>query len=203
MQALWLFALQKAIDVYWAQDAQARRDLSALSGKILRIELLPSGQRVSFVIQPDGNVHCVSPEDAGLPDVSVRCAGLELLQSFLSGVSSESGLLDVQGDVSVLEDFWRLTRQVRWDPEELLSRCSSDFIAHHLVKQCIRGLGFAREATSGISEQVREYLQLESGCLPSAAEMEAFIEEVFQLRYDVDRLEAKLNRVVARWAESS
>ena len=50
-------------------------------------------------------------------------------------------------------------------------------------------------ARETIHENIREYLQEESGTLPSRYEVERFTRKVDALRDDVERLEARLNRL--------
>ena len=59
-----------------------------------------------------------------------------------------------------------------------------------------RGLGkWASDARATMGANVREYLQEESRDVPSRYEAERFASDVATLRDDVDRLEARIDRL--------
>jgi ubiquinone biosynthesis protein UbiJ len=57
-------------------------------------------------------------------------------------------------------------------------------------------VNWARDARRTFGSNIREYLQEESGDLPSRYEVQRFTRQVDSLRDDVARLEARLNRLV-------
>ncbi|MGB5165181.1 MAG: hypothetical protein WBN61_07990, partial [Woeseiaceae bacterium] len=57
---------------------------------------------------------------------------------------------------------------------------------------------WARAARSTMGANVREYLQEESGDVPSRYEVEKFTTQVSVLRDDVARVEARINRLLRR-----
>ena len=69
-------------------------------------------------------------------------------------------------------------------------------VAAHRLGEISRGVGrWGRDARSTMSANIREYLQEESRDVPSRYETDKFNENVSTLRDDVDRLEARVNRL--------
>ena len=82
------------------------------------------------------------------------------------------------------------------DIEEELSGFIGDAAAHQLG-EVARGLGkWGREASATMGANIREYLQEESGDLPTRIEVERFGNDVNELRDAVDRAEARLKRLL-------
>jgi len=69
-------------------------------------------------------------------------------------------------------------------------------VAAHRAGELARGFrGWARDASTTIGSNIREYLQEESRDVPSRYEVERFASSVNALRDDVARLEARIDRL--------
>ena len=115
-----------------------------------------------------------------------RLAGLDAIRK---------GDLEITGDARSAERFQRLLAFAKPDLEEELSNVVGDAAAHR-VGEIVRGIGnWGREASSTMGANIREYLQEESRDAPSRYEVDRFADETGALRDDVDRLEARINRL--------
>ena len=91
--------------------------------------------------------------------------------------------------------FQQLLSYARPDVEEELSGIVGDVAAHRLG-DLARGLGqWGRDARATMGSNIKEYLQEESRDVPSRYEADRFATNVSTLRDDVDRIEARLNRL--------
>ena len=109
--------------------------------------------------------------------------------------SIRDGSLDLTGDAATAQAFQQLLEHARPDIEEELSVIIGDIAAHGLG-EFARSVGrWAREASTTMGDNIREYLQEESRDVPSRYEVEQFSRQVNQLRDDVDRLAARIGRL--------
>ena len=173
----------------------ARELCASLSGKVIAVRVEKTSLATHFVFGEE-SLELTTSTDLE-PDVVITGSLLTLAR--MAGDSGESairdGQLDLTGDADTAQQFQRLLEYAKPDVEEELSSVVGDVAAHRLG-EIARGLGrWSREARSTMGANIREYLQEESRDAPSRYEVERFTSNVNTLRDDVDRLEARINRL--------
>ena len=176
----------------------ARELCAELSGSVIAVNVRNTALAAYFEIHDD--VLQLSTSVKQDPDVII--SGSLVTLALMAGPSGEAairkGSLDLSGDAETAQQFQQLLKYARPDIEEELSGIVGDVAAHKLGDMA-RGLGrWSRDARSTMGENIREYLQEESRSTPSRYRFEKFANKVNSLRDDVDRLEARLNRLQAR-----
>ena len=178
------------------QESTPARELCArLCGTIVAVRVADTSLAAYFEIDSDAmNVVTTMSDD---PDVVI--SGSLIALASMAGRSGAAairdGSLDLSGDAESADQFQQLLTYAKPDIEEELSRVVGDVAAHRLG-EFARGLGrWGRAARSTMGTNIREYLQEESRDAPSRYEVETFTDEVNKLRDDVDRIEARLNRL--------
>lgn len=180
-----------------AESTAAKELCIRLSGTIVAIRVRDTALAGYFVIADDAlELVPATPED---PDVVITGSLITLAR--MAGESGETavrdGSLDLTGDARLANHFQQLLSHAKPDIEEELSGVVGD-VAAHRVGELARGLGrWVREARSTMGDNVREYLQEESRDVPSRYEVERFAADVGTLRDDVERIEARLNRLAS------
>lgn len=177
------------------ESTPARESCEQLSGTIVAIRVRDTALAAYFVVSDDALDVVASTDEE--PDVII-CGSLITLAR-MAGESGEAavrdGSLDLTGDVDLANQFQQLLSFAKPDLEEELSGVVGDVAAHRLG-EFARGLGrWGRDARSTMGANIREYLQEESRDAPSRYEVERFSNNVNTLRDDVDRIEARLNRL--------
>ena len=177
------------------ETTPARELCEKLDGAAIAVRVRNTGLTAWFLVRDD--VLEVVTDYDGEPDVVITgslltlgrmggAAGLEALRD---------GSLELTGDAHTAERFQRLLALARPDLEEELSGIVGDAAAHRMG-EVARGLGkWASDARATMGANVREYLQEESRDVPSRYEAERFASDVATLRDDVDRLEARIDRL--------
>jgi len=178
------------------QESTPARELCLeLSGMVAAVRVSNTALAAYFIVDDEAiDVATTSSQD---PDVIIT--GSLITLASLAGQSGTTairdGSLDISGDAELAGQFQQLLSFARPDIEEELSGIVGDAAAHRLG-ELARGFGrWGREARSTMGANIREYLQEESRDAPSRYEVEKFNTNVSKLRDDVDRIEARLNRL--------
>ena len=178
------------------QESTPARELCVkLSGTVIAVRVSDTALAAYFIVDDEAiDVVAATSQD---PDVLISGSLITLAR--LAGKSGTAaihdGSLELSGDAELASQFQQLLSYARPDIEEELSGIVGDAAAHRLG-ELARGIGrWGREARSTMGANIREYLQEESRDAPSRYEVEKFNVEVSKLRDDVDRIEARLNRM--------
>ncbi len=177
------------------ESTPARELCEQLSGTIVAIRVRDTALAAYFIISDDALSLTSKQQDD--PDVVISGSLITLAR--MAGDSGEAavrdGSLDLTGDADLANQFQQLLSFAKPDLEEELSGVVGDVAAHRLG-EFARGLGrWGRDARSTMGANIREYLQEESRDTPSRYEVERFSNNLNTLRDDVDRIEARLNRL--------
>lgn len=185
------------------QEITPARDLcKQLDGKTIAVRVRNTALAMYFQISDEVVVLTAASES----DPDVVLTGSLLTLASMAGTSAgasrgsaiRDGALDLTGDAYTAQAFQELLGYAKPDIEEELSTLIGD-VAAHRAGQIARGVGnWAKETRKTLGSNIREYLQEESGDVPSRYEVERFTHQVDSLRDDVARLEARLNRLTER-----
>jgi ubiquinone biosynthesis protein UbiJ len=175
-----------------AQNSWALQRLARFSGKTVRFEVAPFS--FSCRIMEDGTLtgldaaagtdaRCVIPPSL-LPRLAVHD------ESAHAGISSE-------GDSELLTEIFFLSRNLRWDAAEDLSRITGDIAAERLVTGAQNVRQMLRASAENLFKAGAEYLTEERPLLAKPGQLSAFMLQVDDLRDDLARLEQRFNRLSA------
>ena len=177
---------------------RARELCTQLNGTTVAVRVSNTALAAYFSIGEDSIALTSSSEHD--PDVCIDGSLLTLARMAGTGDAGaiRDGSLTLTGDAETAQAFSELLTAARPDLEEGLSSIVGDAAAHSLG-EVSRGMRrWARDARTTMGGNIREYLQEESRDLPSRYEVERFAAELGTLRDDVDRLAAKVGRLLER-----
>ena len=174
------------------ESTRARELCERLDGKLIAIRVRDTGLSAWFEIGRDALY--LTTDHEGDPDVVIT--GSLVALALMAGEDSiRDGSLELTGDAATAQAFQQLLTHARPDIEEELSTLIGDTAAHG-VGEFARAAGrWARQTSSIMGDNIREYLQEESRDVPSRYEVERFSRRVNTLRDDVDRLAARIGRL--------
>jgi ubiquinone biosynthesis protein UbiJ len=189
-------ALETALDLYLQQDSQAVRRCTALEGKIIALDIVGLGLSLYFLPGSDGIQ--VSSHYEG--DVDTRLTGSPFGFAQLALVPREDalfkGAVEITGDTETGQQFQDLLANTDWDWEEQLSHLTGDVIARQIGNLARLSGKFISDSRHTLEQDVSEYLQEEKHLLPTRSEVDHFLQDADQLRSDVDRLNARIERLL-------
>ena len=196
--AVVLAGLEISVNRYLGLDPEILSRLSALTGKIIAVEL--RGLGITLYMAPHSGGIQLLHEYEGAADAVISGTPLSLARV---GIGEEHGLLfagevEITGDVALGQRFENILREIDIDWEEQLSRLVGDVVAHQVGNLVRDTLKWGAKSLDTLGRDINEYLQEESRHLPPADEVNAFLSAVDVLRDDVERLEVRVNRLRSR-----
>jgi ubiquinone biosynthesis protein UbiJ len=196
ISALAYASLEEAVNRYLALDPAAKAKIAKLHGKVIAFELLGLGQTLFFIPGP-GRLQILSRlEDE--PDCRLRGTPLALFRLGDPQGASErifSGDVEISGDTELAHHFGRILGGLEIDWEKRLAPITGELAAEeigHVVKGARQ---WGRHIHNTLGSEFREILQQDLRLLPEDGEVEGFLSAVDRLRDDVERLEARLDRL--------
>lgn len=185
--------LEIAINRVLAFSNQAKL-IEKHAGKVLNITLTDIHLTLFLVFQKEKLLVYTVYSDQ--PDATIEGSSLSFLKQ-LRGQNNFDALL-IEGDIDFAHDMQLLIHGVDIEWEEYLSYLTGDFLANRL------GAAFhqAKQSTASITkrtvEDLVDYLQEEKRFLPTKEEVEDFYEDILLLRQDIDRLNARIDRLMEK-----
>lgn len=176
-------------------DQLSLHNLSKLSGKIIRVEL--RGLNLDFFIFPSGEGLTIQSESDRNADVTISGAPFSLLALFFdkNGLPATHPDILIQGDIGVIHQLSNILRSLQLDWEEQLSHLLGDVSAHKINHLFNQTQEYAQDRLYSFQANCSEYLQEEIRLLPSATEVIYFMNQIDNLRDDLERLEKRLQRL--------
>ena len=185
-------------------NSDARRALRQLHGETLAVKLEGINFDIFFHASDDGLLlHTDYDEDPA----AIISGSVLALASLAGGAADASAVrrtgVTIHGDTAVAQTFQRLFELLKPDWEEELSRIVGDTVAHRIGVAARQFMGWGKDVTTRMSQDFAEYFTEESRDLPTKTETEDFLDDVDQLRDDVDRAEARLRNLEAQQESSN
>lgn len=181
-----------------AREQWARDRLVPFVGRRVRFRVAPLPDLV-LEIDDSGQVGPGTADDVALT-LTISPAALPRILA-----RDERALREVHldGDVGLAGAIQFLFHNLRWDVEEDLSRVVGDVAAHRMTGVARDFAAWQRQAAERFGQNVAEYLKDEAGLLVHPHELETFGHDVDEVRDAVERLEKRVQRLVAARGASS
>jgi len=198
IKPLLIAALETAINAYLAMDQHADEYLEPMAGKVLAIHitsfnetlyLCPAHQRLQLLEHYEGEA------DATLSG-SLSALGLMGL-SATPMRSLFKGEVKMSGDTLLAQKFQRLFEKLDFNVEAKLARYTNQRFAQNLIGFFRGGRDWSEHTLTSFRLNLEEFLQEETRELPAKAEAEIIFQEIDACRSDVDRIEARIDRLLS------
>jgi ubiquinone biosynthesis protein UbiJ len=193
-------ALEAALNRALALDPDIRDALLPLQGQ--RIALSLDAPALALQISVGERRLMVGPlASAGEPDLAVRGSLAGLLGQLpwfanaRRGAAAPAGRVRVSGDAELARQLQQLA--TRFDPDWQLPFVAvfGDVLGVQLANVVRNALRQARRSALDLAHSTAEYVTEESRDVVPRAELEAFHDDVDELRDDVERLAARIARL--------
>jgi len=189
--------MESAINGLLALDENAKDNAQPLTGKTIKIEL--TDLRLSFFLCISNRQHIMIMSYGEDADVIIRASSVNLAKMSTMEDANRMVLnqeVIITGDVGTVSQVQEFFASIHIDWEEHLSRLTGDIVAHKIGSTFRVGVSWLRKSAKSLAQDVSEYSRYEAEWLPDNHENVSFVNQVNQLRNDVDRLEARIKRLI-------
>jgi len=193
-----LKALQKALNYGLSLDPDWPEKSKPLTGKQLKLVIQPLGLSFYILFESDGNIVLLANSDEP-SEAIIYSSPIGLIRLSLLPVSKARSLFNdrikIEGDVAFGQQVKVLFDQLDIDWEGHLAEFTGDVIAHQVGSFVRKGRSFGEQLHQSFRQNVDDYLHEETDWFPPVEEVEDFYKDIDTLVMDVDRLQAKFERL--------
>ena len=198
-------ALEAALNRALALDPDTRAGLATLEGQRVALQLeskAGSLPPLALQVRVEGERLAVGPVEAERePDLGVRATlgGLLAQLPFLRRDDAPPvGKIRLSGDAELARRLQRLAERFDPDWQRPFVAVFGEVIGVQVANAAAGALRQARAAGQALAESGAEFLTEERGDIVAKAELHAFYDDVDVVRDDVERLAARVARLVPR-----
>lgn len=187
-------ALEFALNRVLALDSDTQQALHRLNGRSIDLRL--DAPVLAARLRVENGRLFVGPTDDAESDLSLSATAGALLSRLLPGQTSNAtpGKLRISGDIDLAQQVQKLAQQFAPDLEEALSQRLGDVLGVQ-VARALRSAGQTAQQIGKTSvTRVVEYVRDERGDVLGSEEMNAFLDEVDQLRDRAERLAQRVEQ---------
>jgi len=179
-----------ALNHLLVQSGWAQQRLAKFAGKTARFNIAPFS--FAYTVLDDGTL-CSAERDTS---ADANCTIPPSLLPRLA-LHEENAFTQIQtdGDAALLAEIFYLSRHLRWDAAEDISRFTGDIAAERLVQLVATGQQQLRESALSLTQAVAEYWTEERPLVAKSTHITQFIQQVDTLRDAVARLEQRISRL--------
>ena len=193
-----LAAMETGLNQLFAMDPETFERLKRFKGRIIAFHITDIEQTLYFFPDQQGIQivsHYEGDADTVISGSMMAFARMAMADEKTKTTAVFKGDISITGDIALGQHFQSLFKQLDIDWEEHVSHITGDVIAHSLGNAARGFLGWGKDAFNSLAMDVSEYVQYESRDIASGPEINHFNTQIDQLRSDVDRAEARINRL--------
>ncbi|CAB1274766.1 ubiquinone biosynthesis accessory factor UbiJ [Candidatus Nitrosacidococcus tergens] len=168
-----------------------------LSGKYLKVEL--TDLQIEIFIKITASNIELSTFTEAIPKATLSGTTLAFLKTAVSYAQSPkilfTGDIQIHGDVEFIQQLKQFVQESNLDWEEILSKYTGDILAYQISSNVRYVKSWGSNTVKALSQSLTEYLHEEIQLLPNHGEVIHFLDTVDHLRAQLNRLEARIQRL--------
>jgi ubiquinone biosynthesis protein UbiJ len=204
IRPLLIGALETGLNAYLGLDEQLEQLLAPMAGKVLAIHITPFNETL-YLCPTQDRIQFLENYTG---EVDTRLSG-SLSALGLMGLSATpmrslfKGEVRIEGDTLLAQKLQRMFEKLDINLETKLARYSSDDFAQRVSHLFRTSRDWTQNTLTSFRLNLEEFLQEETRDLPAKAEAELVFQEIDAARSDLDRLNARIERLFADQPENS
>jgi len=196
LRAALLAGAERGLNGVLRLDPTALPRLAKLSGRIIEIDCTAPALKLFILADADGLR--LATQWGSEPDCRLRASAKDLLR--LATNRNKTAILhgpdvEIEGDSGALMSLAEVLQDLELDWEYEVSRWLGPVGAHLLGSSARRQSAWLRQTADSLQQNLAEYLSEESRTLVGIAEAETRFAELDRLKLDLDRLDARIERL--------
>lgn len=197
-----LAGLTTAINRLIRTDEKIAYRIAELGDCSIAFRLKRSGYTVLARVAEGGVSLSGEPARADVTITGTPADFLAMAKTQRDGSALAAGRVEIEGDLAIAQQIQALMADTSIDFEGLLAARTGDVFARQVGRGVRAGIGWARNAHATLERDLSEYLRFELGLLPLREDIETFVSECAEVAGDVDRLRARVQRILRQRASS-
>lgn len=173
-----------------AESTPARERMRRLDGESLAIELKGFGTVAVLVATAD---EILLAQEVETPSASAAGTPFDFLRVLRQDADARTTDLDIAGDAEIAEEFWQLLTLAKPDLDLELANLIGPAPAGEVLRMAESVNQFVSKSWAAFTANTRDFVQEERRDLPPRAEVEAFYEDLAELRDRVERAAARMD----------
>ncbi len=193
-----LAVMETALNQLFTMDPETFERLVRFKGRIIAFHITDMEQTLYFFPDQQGIQivgHYEGDADTVISGSMMAFARMAMADEKAKTSAVFKGDISIAGDIALGQHFQSLFKQLDIDWEEHLSHITGDVIAHSLGNMARGFLGWGKDTLNSLTMDASEYVQYETRDVASGPEVNHFNRQIDQIRSDVDRAEARINRL--------
>lgn len=193
---LLLAGVERSLALAIQQDPLTAQRLAAMHGRVILIR--SRAPDMAIYVLPDDQGLSLFSHYEGEPDCTLGAPASLLAQLAISSDRQtilKDDQLELSGDTQVLVQLQNVFADLQIDGEAALARWLGPVVAHAIGNLARTGRGWARESRRSLQQSVTEYLTEEGRQLVGRAEADTAAARIHELRLQLDRLDARVQRL--------
>lgn len=188
-----LRVLEGGLNRVLSLDSSAADTLQGLEGRSIALRLKPWPAPVQISVS-EGRLRA---SDAAEPDLSISASAgaLVALAAERGGFELPAGRIDISGDADLARRVQKLVKQLDPDWDKPFADFFGEVAGYQIAKGLRGAVAWGRATAKSLVRSSSEYLREESRDLIAPGELADFVDGVERTRDDVERLEARIERL--------
>ena len=180
-------------------DPQTLARLAKLQGKTMTLTIKSIGQSLSVTPHPEGlEFSQQSPAKVDVTLSATLGAMVKISRDGMNNAELEPGELEIAGDPVVGQRFAQVIAELNIDWEALLAEHIGDSPAKAVTYAAGQAKAFADESKVKFKEFLNTLIKEDMALVADKSEVEGYLDQVDMIRADVDRLNARLERLKSK-----
>ena len=197
LKPLLIGVIEAAFNRYLRLDSQVEQLLAPLAGKVIAVHITPFDETI-YLCPTASSLQMLESYQG---DLDAQLSG-SLSALGLMGLSATpmralfKGEVRIDGDSQVAHKLQSLFAKLDIDWQGKLAQFTGDELAEKLAGLFKSSRDWTQHSLSSFKLNLQEFLQEETRDLPAKAEAEQVFQQIDEARNDVERLNARLQRLL-------